>query len=140
MNHIAHWNNNNQFLIFRLIHIFLQIHIKLMGVIFELRKYNIFSYSSWVRTVEQIWRTLQHVTLFMPLVSFYTPWKHQKTRDQRFYDVFRGYRKRTVAWHELIHNNGKHWCKGSSARTGLNWTEQLIYVSQTLSCFHYNLQ
>ena len=35
----------------------------------------------------------------MPLVSFDTPWKHQKTFV--FSDVFRGYRKRPVAWNGL---------------------------------------
>ena len=34
----------------------------------------------------------------MPLVSFYTPWKHQKTC---FSDLFRGYRKRPVTWNGL---------------------------------------
>ena len=37
------------------------------------------------------------LTHFMPLVSFNSPWKHQK----RFSDVFRGYRKRPVAWNGL---------------------------------------
>ena len=32
---------------------------------------------------------------FMPLVSFYAPWKHQK--KEVFSDIFRGYRKRPVA-------------------------------------------
>ena len=36
---------------------------------------------------------------FMKLVSFYTPWKHQKTKS--FSDVFRGYRKIQVTWNEL---------------------------------------
>ena len=35
------------------------------------------------------------LTHFMPLVSFYTPWKYQK--NQRFSDVFKAYRKRPVA-------------------------------------------
>ena len=35
------------------------------------------------------------LTHFMPLISFYTPWKHQLS------DVFRGYRKRPVAWNGL---------------------------------------
>ena len=40
---------------------------------------------------------------FMPLVSFYTPWKHQKTKGFLMFsgDVFRGYRKRPVAWNRL---------------------------------------
>ena len=32
---------------------------------------------------------------FQLIFHFYTPWKHQK------HDVFRGYRKRPVAWNEL---------------------------------------
>ena len=46
--------------------------------------------------ISEIW-LLNH---FMPLVSFYTPWKYQKTL--RFCHVFRGYTKRTVAWNRLI--------------------------------------
>ena len=42
---------------------------------------------------------IQYLTHFMPLVSFDTPWKHQK--NQRFSNVFRGYRKRPVAWNGL---------------------------------------
>ena len=40
------------------------------------------------------------LTHCMPLVSVYTPWKHQKTRG--FSDVFRGYRKRPVSLNGLI--------------------------------------
>ena len=36
---------------------------------------------------------------FQLIFHFYTPWKHQKHHG--FYDVFRGYRKRPVAWNEL---------------------------------------
>ena len=39
------------------------------------------------------------LTCSMPLVSFYPPWKHQKTRV--FY-VFRQYGKRPLAWNGLI--------------------------------------
>ena len=38
------------------------------------------------------------LTAFMSLVTFYTPWKHQKTYG--FSDVFRGYRKRLVPQNE----------------------------------------
>ena len=41
----------------------------------------------------------RNLTHFIPLISFYTPWKHKKTRG--FSDVFRGYRKRLVAWNGL---------------------------------------
>ena len=34
----------------------------------------------------------------MPLVSFYTPWKH---KTPKFSEVFRGYRKRPVVWNGL---------------------------------------
>ena len=37
---------------------------------------------------------------FMPLVSFYTPWKHQKTRC--FVMFLGGNRKKLVVWNELI--------------------------------------
>ena len=40
-------------------------------------------------------QTFFPLTKFMPLVSFYTLWKYQKTR--KFSDVFRGYRKKLVA-------------------------------------------
>ena len=36
---------------------------------------------------------------FMPLFSFYIPWKHEKT--VKFSDVFRGYRNRPVVWNGL---------------------------------------
>ena len=44
------------------------------------------------------------LTHFMPLVSFYSPWKHQNTRG--FSDVFRGYRKRPC--HEMG-KDSKKW-------------------------------
>ena len=40
--------------------------------------------------------TFTFLTHFMSLVSFYTPWKYQKTSD------FRGDRKRHVAWNGLM--------------------------------------
>ena len=39
---------------------------------------------------------------FMPMVSFFTPWKHKENLG--FYDVFKGYRKRTVTWNGLWSN------------------------------------
>ena len=39
------------------------------------------------------------LTDFMSLVSFYIPWKYQRTRDCSY--IFRGYRLRPVAWNEL---------------------------------------
>ena len=36
----------------------------------------------------------------VPLVSFYTPLK--TSQNQRFFDVFRGYRTRQVAWNGLM--------------------------------------
>ena len=39
----------------------------------------------------------EFLTHLMSLVSFYTPWKHQKTK--RFAGVFGGYRKKP--WHEM---------------------------------------
>ena len=46
------------------------------------------------------------LTHFRPMFPFYTPWKLQKTsqktsENQRFSDVFMGYRKGTVAWNGL---------------------------------------
>ena len=41
------------------------------------------------------------LTHFMPLISFDTPWKYQKTSDFPS-DVSRGYQKRSVAWNGLI--------------------------------------
>ena len=46
------------------------------------------------------------LTHFMPLVSFDTPWKHQKTSGFPMFSggiesVFRGYRKRPVPWNGL---------------------------------------
>ena len=53
-----------------------------------------FSGTSW---------TLIH---FMLLVSFYTPWNFWCFLISWFSDVFRGYRKRLVAWNELISFKG----------------------------------
>ena len=57
----------------------------------------------WISTSVMSW-IYPKLTHFMPLVSFDTLWKHQKTtlENQRFSDVFRGYRKRWAAWNELI--------------------------------------
>ena len=38
------------------------------------------------------------LTYFMPLTSFYIPWKYQMTS----FDVFRLYRKRSVAWNRSV--------------------------------------
>ena len=56
------------------------------------------------------------LTHFMPLISFYTSWKHENTS---FFYVFRGYRKKSVAWNGLkafiaILRHSKHKKK--------NWT------------------
>ena len=40
------------------------------------------------------------LTHFMPLISFYTPWKHHK-KILWFHFVFRGYREKPVAWNGL---------------------------------------
>ena len=49
-------------------------------------------------------RCVIQLTHFRPMFPFYTPWKRQKTRG--FSDVFRGYRKRTLAWNRLtIHES-----------------------------------
>ena len=40
------------------------------------------------------------LTHFVPLIFFDTPWKHQKARG--FFDVFRGYQKRSVIRNGLI--------------------------------------
>ena len=41
------------------------------------------------------------LTHFMPLVSFYPPWKNQKRKSFKFPDVFSWTRKRPVAWNGL---------------------------------------
>ena len=48
--------------------------------------------------IPQMKRSFILSTHFMPMVFFHTPWKHKKLW---FSDVFRGYRKRPVAWNRL---------------------------------------
>ena len=50
-----------------------------------------------MRQSVSIWWQNWSLTHFVPLVSFCTPWKHQKTTD-----VFKGYRMRPVAWNEFM--------------------------------------
>ena len=51
-----------------------------------------------VRMFKYIYISFYNIlTHFITLVSFYTPWKHQKT----FSDVFRGYRKTPVSCNQL---------------------------------------
>ena len=51
-----------------------------------------------VVSYEHIWLVLIFIlTHFMPLVSFYTPWKHWET-----FNVFRWYRKRPLAWNGIM--------------------------------------
>ena len=59
---------------------------------FTVQKHNLFMFTKSHRAA-----ILSH---FMPLVSFYTPLRTWE--NQRFSDVFRGYRKSTVAWNGLI--------------------------------------
>ena len=60
---------------------------------------------------------LSELTHFMSLVSFYTFWKHQKTRV--FY-VFRGYRKRPVTWNRLSNGSkSEKWCFCSGLKISL---------------------
>ena len=65
-----------------------------------------------MRIIYRIQRTIRQITLstlytlgrfkigthFMPLVFFYTPWKHQPTSD---FLIFWGFRKGSVAWIRL---------------------------------------
>ena len=59
------------------------------------------------RFAQHYLRHISSLTHFMPLASFYTPWKHQKTYSfwgtHRCWklDVSRGYRKRSVVWNAL---------------------------------------
>ena len=51
-----------------------------------------------------------HINHFMSLVFFLYPLKTSK--NQRFSDVFRGYRKRLVVWNELIQStNSENKCQ-----------------------------
>ena len=47
-----------------------------------------------------IWNIKQKglLTQFMLLVSFYTPWKHKKTRGSLMFSMGGGYKKRWVVW------------------------------------------
>ena len=66
-------------------------------------------------TANRNWKIKLILTHFMSLVSFYTPWKHQKTRgflmfSGRFSDVFREYSKRPMAWNGLYGlTNVNYW-------------------------------
>ena len=48
------------------------------------------------------WKHFHWVNPFHATGLFYTPWKHHKTRC--FFNVFRRYRKRPVAWNGLMSN------------------------------------
>ena len=65
------------------------------------------------------WFYCNALTHFMPLISFYTPWKHKKTR---FSDVFREYRKRPVAWNGLTHWTTLNWALRLNITLVLNFT------------------
>ena len=70
---------------------------------------------------------LKHLTHFISLVPFWTPWKHQKTLG---FPVFKGYRKRPLAWNGLMHvTHLVHW--KSLAETTL-CSSKLVTIS--LSC------
>ena len=47
---------------------------------------------------------MEAFTHFMPLVPFYTPPPQKTSENQKFSDVFRGYRKKPVAQNELMIN------------------------------------
>ena len=72
---------------------------------------------------------VSYLTYFMPLVSFYIPWKHRK---QRFTDVLRGYRNRLVAWNGL--KRPKYWNhKPFSRWLNLNW---ILQCCLTIRCWN----
>ena len=52
------------------------------------------------KNVSEMLRTINSLTRFILLVSFYIPWKHQKT----FSDVLGAYRERPAAWNGLLTN------------------------------------
>ena len=62
---------------------------------------------------------LYHLTHFMPLISFDTPWK-QAREILWFSDVFRGYQKRSVAWNGLTMH--KLWSENA-------WQDQIHFNS-----------
>ena len=63
------------------------------------------------------------VTHFMSLVSFNTPWK------QRFSDVFRGYRKKLVAWNGLSNVESLQFYQ--QMHPGKNTSRKCYMVSRT---------
>ena len=66
------------------------------------------------------WRPVTH---FMSLVSFNTPWK------QRFSDVFRGYRKKLVAWNGLSNVESLQFYQ--QTHPGKNTSRKCYMVSRT---------
>lgn len=64
-------------------------------------------------------------THFMSLVSFYTPWKHHKTRSF----VFRGYGKRLVEWKWV-----NTWC--NSFFQGLKPLTTTVVIVRSSLCFN----
>ena len=59
------------------------------------------------------------LTHLMPLVSPYTPWKHQRTC---FSDIFRGYIKRPVIWNRLNKLNMLAKAKPTLTGSYMRWT------------------
>ena len=62
----------------------------------------------------------------MELISFYTSWKHEKNR---FFDIFRGYRKKPMVWNGLVRRNNK-W---SYFASGLSLYDHFV------SCYAHNI-
>ena len=78
---------------------------RIFYILYIFSEYLIFNIFLWTQTaayesiIFEPESTLLCLTHFMPLISFDTPWKHQK--PERL-SVFRGYKKRSVAWNGLI--------------------------------------
>ena len=70
----------------------------------------------------------------MPLVSFYTPWKHQKTW---FCDVFRECGKRPVTWDEL---RKYLWLNSAAIQssTALKFLDFSVFLSNYLGTSVYD--
>ena len=88
--------------------------------------YNLWSDSQFYQpSANAAWKgqeIISYLTHFMPLVSFKTPWKHQKTF---WFSVFRGFRK----------TSGMKWVKTKNLEDGARWNEtKIIFI-----CYHLYL-
>ena len=92
-----------------------------------------FNFSEWLSTwviytdAEGTIRLNLILIPFMPLISFYTPWKHQKTRG---FLIFPRGVERNHQWHETGYVSNKIWC--TRAKFNQNSTEHgVIHLVRT---------